>query len=775
MVKTFTVRKVVRYPFSVLTAPRVLIVLCGLAAGLALGLTLLISPGGSLGPSRAEAQQAGPADDPSKPLVYVFSLDAQDGDRAIDAGEAPFLARLVRGEEGGNASYYRESRGIVVSETNPNHVAMATGAYTKSSGISGNAFAVYDAASKRDCPADGGSLDPITQREPPAAGTAQVTSGEAATCLRAETFFAALKRLAPDVVTAGIFGKPKLARIFETKRIDPASFDADHLYAPCEQKSDDPAYCKNDPIDPVQRYTDDRFVMDEVIRTIDQGVMADGRLRRPNLTFANFPDIDQVGHSTGARDAYRAQIGVTDMQMQRFVESQKAKGLWSRTVIVFTSDHSMDSTVPQPASAIETSFGTDADAVEIVLNGSVDMVYLKDRSRPDRHELLKRLRTKALTNTFVDEALYRQPNPADGGDRFTLDAVHPGWNNAGERTGDLFVTSKPERAFGDGVPGGINPLNGNHGAPQTVDNTFAIVSGGGQVRQQAIDGIQGPRFDDTLANPQQAEQVDIAPTVMALFGRRPPADSAGRVLTEAFAAGALPPVVDPGAGGGVRPMAPGGPAAPGTITRGPSCDVSSGFATFSVRPRSGGLRFAFARRSRAPVRVDVFRQSAGRAVLANRLVARFTRSQPFTWSGRGLRAATGDGYYYVRVRIRAPGGRIDERRIALRRVGGRFRARGTLDRGVSCGLLSAFKLDRTVFGGRNRRSLSVSFRLSTRARVGVEVLRGGRVVRRFKARTRPAGSLQRLRVSSAALRRGDHVIRLTATTPSGGRVAARRL
>ena len=105
------------------------------------------------------------ADDPAKPLVYVFSLDALDGDRAIDQGRAPFLSRLVRGEEGGRATYYRESRGIMVSETNPNHTAMVTGAYGERSGIPGNTFAVYDEAAQKACPADGGSIDPFPEED----------------------------------------------------------------------------------------------------------------------------------------------------------------------------------------------------------------------------------------------------------------------------------------------------------------------------------------------------------------------------------------------------------------------------------------------------------------------------------------------------------------------------------------------------------------------------------------------------------------------------------
>ncbi len=706
--------------------------------------------------SPVAAQKPSVGDDPATPLVYVFSLDAQDGAKAIDDREAPFLASLIRGEQGGRATYYRQSRGIMVSETNPNHSAMATGAYGKSSGISGNEFAVYDAQAKRDCPNAGGSLEP---------GRPMITTGQSGTCLQAETFFAAMKRLSPDTVTAGIFGKPKLGRIFATKRIDPAAYDADHLWAPCEQASDDPPYCRDVVIDPVQRYTDDNVVMDEVIRTVDEGVPADGALRRPNLTFVNFPDIDQAGHVTGAGAAYTAQIGRTDQELQRFVAHQKEKGLWGRTVIFFTSDHSMDSTSPTPGRGLESAFGDDADAVEVVLNGSVDMVYLKDRNRPDRDALLKRLREKALATGFADEALYRLPNAADGGMQHTLDGVHPGWNIAGERTGDLLVTSRPGTAFGDGIPGGLNPLPGNHGAPTTLDNTMAIVSGGDQVVQQTIDGAVGPRFDDTLLNPTSSEQVDIAPTAMALFGRRPPSGSQGRVLVEAFAPGALPPVVDPP---GSLPT----PTGPGTGAPS-SCSAAVAFGSLSVQPSGGGLRFAFSRGGSAKARFDVFRQSDGSRVVGNRLVARFSRARSFTWSGAGTRARVGEGYYFVRARMRTPSGRIDERRVALRRTAGRFRLRQAFDRTPSCRLLSSFKLERTVFGGRGNRALGIAFRLESDALARVDVLRGSRVVKRYRGQSRRAGITHRLRLASEALGRGDYAVRLTVVTADGRRAVAR--
>jgi hypothetical protein len=167
------------------------------------------------------------------------------------------------------------------------------------------------------------------------------------------------------------------------------------------------------------------------------------------------------------------------------------------------------------------------------------------------------------------------------------------------------------------------------------------------------------------------------------------------------------------------------------------------------------------------VQVDVFRQSVGRRVIGNRLVARFNRARGFAWSGRATRPgrSVGDGYYFARLRIRLPGGRISERRVALVRRAGRFRPRPGFDRAASCALLQTAKLERSVFGGRGNRALSVTFRLSREARVGVEVLRGRRVVRRLPAGARRAGLTHRLRLPSERLRRGDYRIRITVTAP----------
>ena len=222
-------------------------------------------------------------------------------------------------------------------------------------------------------------------------------------------------------------------------------------------------------------------------------------------------------------------------------------------------------------------------------------------------------------------------------------------------------------------------------------------------------------------------------------------------------------------------LCPGGPVAVPISTRpgpgsgtGKACVVNTRLRGVKATPRGRGVRFAFTRRGAGPVTVDVFRVSNGRRVLGERRVARFTgRKSAFTWSGRGAGAAPGD--FVVRYTARS----TDTRRIALRRVGGRFAPRPAFVLRDGCGALRTFKLERPVFGGSTRRTLGISYRVSRSARVTVTVTRAGRTVRRFAARSARSGRTYRLRLSGASTRRGDHRVTVTVRPTSGAASTAR--
>jgi predicted AlkP superfamily pyrophosphatase or phosphodiesterase len=472
------------------------------------------------------AALAPPAQAKTDPLVFVVVIDGLDGDR-VDDGKAPFISSLLAGEGGDTrATYFEESRSVMIAETNPNHAAMMTGAYGDKSGLPGNAFALYAPLENEDSCKRTGKHDRSQAPTP--------TSGEHPSCLTADTVFAAIKRQEPRLVTAAIFGKPKLGRIFAGKTVNRNHRDVDHLWAPCGA-DDDEDYCGDVPTNPISGYAiDDKTVMDEVIRTIREGVPERGKLRQPDFTFVNLHQVDSAGHATMPGPIYDGAIALADLEVERLVDELKSRGQWKRTVLILLSDHSMDGTpAKRNMQGVFTDAGIDEDDFTIVQNGSVDAVYLNDRKSKKRFGLLERLREAALDSGFVTEALYREPNPEDGDRKHTVDRVHPGWHAAGKRSGDLLLIADEGEAFTDPSESS-NPLPGNHGGPQTRDNFFAVVGGSKVVRQRTLEDDADDLFDDTLDNERQAENVDVAPTVTKLFGLDPPRNSKGRFLEEAF-------------------------------------------------------------------------------------------------------------------------------------------------------------------------------------------------------------------------------------------------
>jgi hypothetical protein len=522
---------------------------------------------------------------------------------------------------------------VIIAETNPNHVAMMTGAYIDESGAAGNGYGLYQPVQENTCLATG----PKDFSKPPT-----LTSGEDASCLVVQTVFESIKRQGnPDrLFTAAVLGKPKLGAIFAGKKANPRRRDVDHLWAPCSGSlQGDEEYCDDDvDTNPATGYAvNDAVVMDEVIRTMGEGIRGPGgRTKRPDFTFVNLPQVDSAGHAFTPSAAYDTAIGMADTEIRRLVDALKARGEWERSAVIVLSDHSMDATLNKTRlSDVLESQGIDESTYTVIGNGSAAMLYLTDRTAASRFELLKRIRAAALTDSAIVEALYREPNPEDEGEAHTIDGVHPGWHASGERTGDLLVMHAPGGAFLD-TGEASNPLTdvapaipGQHGAPQTRDNFFAVFGGGSFVRQQTLTGTRAPDFDDTLQNPRQAENVDPAPTVMGLFGLDPPAQSSGRFLSEAFDLARVP--------GRAQPPRPrlrlrraGGGAGRGCRLRRFRLRLAPRGATFSVRVVSGNRRRVLAVQSERTR--FTFRLSEGRRW---KLIARRRAA-----SGRYSKAAT---------------------------------------------------------------------------------------------------------------------------------------
>jgi hypothetical protein len=175
---------------------------------------------------------------------------------------------------------------------------------------------------------------------------------------------------------------------------------------------------------------------------------------------------------------------------------------------------------------------------------------------------------------------------------------------------------------------------------------------------------------------------------------------------------------------------------------------------------AGRVRLGFRRFARRPVQIDVFQVSSGRRIVKERLVKRFkARNRAATWSGAGAR---GDGIYFARYRMKTrTGKRAETRRLVLVRRGARLSRRPDFYRRATCDLLPSYKLERAAFGGVQGTPLRIAFRVGSRARAQVTVLRGKKAVKRFKAHTYRAHRTHRLKLGSARLASGDYKVRIT--------------
>ena len=219
----------------------------------------------------------------------------------------------------------------------------------------------------------------------------------------------------------------------------------------------------------------------------------------------------------------------------------------------------------------------------------------------------------------------------------------------------------------------------------------------------------------------------------------------------------LPAAPDPQGGTGTQ----GAPAL--ASAGGERCATVAGFRRVGVKPRRRGLRMSFTRTSGRSVRVDVFRQTKGRRSITRlkRVKAFRSKRRSFTWKGRGR--GVRNGYYVVRFRTQLADGSADLRRIAVRRRNGKFRVRPAFQRTDSCtSLVGAFRLNRPVFGGKQKRALFASFRLNQAADVKITVTRNGKVVRTTQRRNYAAGKGRTIRVTPKGRGRGDYVVTISA-------------
>ncbi|NDU79531.1 hypothetical protein GWI34_44155, partial [Actinomadura sp. DSM 109109] len=144
------------------------------------------------------------------------------------------------------------------------------------------------------------------------------------------------------------------------------------------------------------------------------------------------------------------------LQISALIDALKASGRWQHSVVIVTADHNFGDTA-NPLNKIFLDGvldGAGEAPFSVVTHGgsaSVFLTDLQDPTRPltdDELATLKEIRARALEVEGVTEALYRRPNPQDGGSEATIDAVHPNWHLGDtSRVGELLIVADEQHSL----------------------------------------------------------------------------------------------------------------------------------------------------------------------------------------------------------------------------------------------------------------------------------------------------------------------------------------
>ena len=245
------------------------------------------------------------------------------------------------------------------------------------------------------------------------------------------------------------------------------------------------------PLLPVTAHAPDAATMEAALTMIDEF--------DPAMMFVNLGDVDRVGHAdltgTTLKAARTAALASTNVQVGRFVDKLKSNGTWSSSMVIVLADHSMDWSLPEQTVSLTSAFNADATlkgSFQIAQNGGADLVYWTGPAS-GRTAALTKMRSLALATTGVFQAHQIDQTP-------TL--------RLGPKAGDLLVYCKAGWRFSDPGPQS-NPIPGNHGHPATEPIPFFVTGG-------------SPAVKKGIARSARAHTMDVAPTLGAYFGIKPP-------------------------------------------------------------------------------------------------------------------------------------------------------------------------------------------------------------------------------------------------------------
>ena len=447
---------------------------------------------------------------PTTPELRIYNV-VLDGlsPREVTPTLMPNLTRLKS-----QGTWYEQARAVFPAETIPNHAAMMTGVQPARSGIVGNDYWLKGSGS--------GQPERSRMAHPNLLGIDTTTTRLENSC---------------QISTATVQSKGYLWGLL--RREPPEGNPANTYTFPNQENADHPTDQRQADYHPNPN-TFPGYIIDPDDHTLDQSVMNLGFRQwiqsnppSPHFAFVNLGDIDRAGHidqagaftSGGLTASRQAALADTDALIGRLVDDLMTTGAWDETVLIFTSDHSMD-------------WGTqDKDVSSGLTSALTAQGYRRDPGEPgpgpngpggDYYEVAG----GGTTALYVEE-------PEDVADVARIAAESPGVAVVATRSvptglpaplqgkvvplgqagvdhpkygADVVVMAEPGWAFRSG-----NPLPGNHGHPVTQPSVL-LVGGGHPVVDNQPQSVSGETVYDPATKPFAPPaggpgNLSVAPTV----------------------------------------------------------------------------------------------------------------------------------------------------------------------------------------------------------------------------------------------------------------------
>ncbi|MCE7063873.1 alkaline phosphatase family protein [Dyadobacter sp. CY326] len=271
-------------------------------------------------------------------------------------------------------------------------------------------------------------------------------------------------------------------------------------------------------IGPMPKGTGDIFIKHKWVADalLHYGIKNDG----PLVSAVWFSDPDGAAHryGIGSEQAVSA-IKYVDAQFGRILDSLSSSGLREKFNILISTDHGfVTHTGKQNLSELLISEGLkkDKDSDDVVI--AEGAIYVKDH----QEDLIKKIVATLHKTDFIGAVFTKPKKKGDMtgwvAGTLSFDAIH---YNHPTRSGDILVApnwndDKNDKGFaGTDFSGGV----AGHGGSSPYEINIALFA-------------DGPDFKDAFTSELPTSNVDIAPTVLALYGLKVPSEMDGRVLSE---------------------------------------------------------------------------------------------------------------------------------------------------------------------------------------------------------------------------------------------------